>query len=459
MVSIFSKYIKQHAKKGKWLIITIISLLCIFQMYTLNVIYHDTKNAYNYKINSFLPFPIDQINLTKSSKATLSYCSYNPPKHKLRIIKNKEKIDTTIQLAPNEDLRLAMCQAGYDIRDTNIWHLDSLGLLLVKTLKKASLYSNFTLTLTDEQGNTLDTFRYGKPVFAIQTIQKEINLGFLERHKLTATFIYPFHYFWDAAWDKIINTICLFILLIISSVSLFIQLRTERRINKYRKKFTHTLVHNLRSPLLYLKHQLEEPTITGTFPQEHQIQLQEAHEKLTEVLKNIEKLLSTSVNAYGLVAQRELFRPEEIFTKTAAVYRQSLPDKKADIRIQCDGCGTIYADPTLLEGALGNLIGNSIKYSGPEVSISLSCQKINKKIRISVQDNGFGIPPEEQTYIFRENFRGKHYTHDKKYKGYGLGLYYVQAVAIAHRGKLSVKSDGQNGSLFTIEFPAKKYRL
>lgn len=45
---------------------------------------------------------------------------------------------------------------------------------------------------------------------------------------------------------------------------------------------------------------------------------------------------------------------------------------------------------------------------------------------------------------------------DRQHKGFGLGLYYVQAVALAHHGHISVKSDGMHGTEFTITIPQKR---
>ncbi len=455
MVAFFPNWKGQRIKIGKWLTILTILLLCVFQLYTLSEIYQNTKIDYSINIFSILVAKTELLNLIKLPSPPQTYYSYNANRHKLRIIKENERIDSIFKLEPNRDFRLVNCQASYDIRDTNIWTLDTLGKMLVTALESQNLSTYFNLTLSDKHSDILATFQHGKLYLPFLNIHKELQLGFLEHHKLKVTFAYPFHIFWNAAWDRTITTVFLFLLLIVSSMSLFVQLRDERRTSEYRKKFTHTLVHNLRSPLLAAKQQLTAfETLKFSAEKQQQI-IQVCIQNTTNVLKDIEKLLFTSVNAYGLVAHREIFDLNQTIQKLIPVYQQNYPDKKVHICIDCQICCLVDADPTLIEGALGNLIGNAIKYSGPEVHIHIICRKNPHKVFISVQDDGFGIPPNEQQYIFQENYRGKQYKNDRSHRGFGLGLFYVQAVVLAHRGKISVNSDGANGTTFTIELPQK----
>ncbi|MCB0467782.1 MAG: HAMP domain-containing histidine kinase, partial [Aequorivita sp.] len=71
---------------------------------------------------------------------------------------------------------------------------------------------------------------------------------------------------------------------------------------------------------------------------------------------------------------------------------------------------------------------------------------------ISVKDNGIGISPKYQKFIFEKFYRvSEKDTHN--YKGLGLGLYYTKQIIIAHGGSISVKSEASKGSVFTIKIP------
>lgn len=459
-MTFFQNWKDKRVKTGKRLMFAIILLLCMFQGITLSEIFYSTNYYYEENVNFVLLKKIHQLCLTKSPSASLEFYSYNYNKQDLFIRKKSPAIDTNIHIPIpiNEDL--FFCQSSYDIRDTSVWSLDSLGTLLEEAFRYQKFIPPYTLTLSDrESGKVLDQYQYTTSACSLWSIHQEIPLGFLEHHLLTAEFIYPISHFWNQVWDKVITTLGLFILLILSTWTLFIQLRNEKKTSEYRKKFIHSLVHNLRSPIIFLKQQLECIEVLSLSAEERQAALVKCKERTSLVLKNIEQLLSNSVNAYGLVAQYESFDLTALIKKTMEAYQQNQPGKKVSITFTTQLNHPVSADPILLEGALGNLIGNSIKYSGEDTQISISCREEHKKLVITVIDNGFGIPAEEQEQIFRENYRGRKYMTDREHKGFGLGLYYVQAVVLAHRGHISVKSDRHSGCEFVLEIPQKNKKV
>lgn len=456
MMAFFELWHFKRVRMGKWLILIIILLLCSFQMFTLFEIFHYTKNEYTNNINTLLLNKTKQLCLTKSSPTSLALLSYNYNDHTLHIEKKDHFLDTIIHLPPDIDNNQLICQGDYDIRDTNIWSLDSLGSLLQADFRLQGFIPTYILTLTDIRNNKiLDKYHYSSASTPFWTFQKEIRLGFLENHLLTAKFTYSISYFWNKVGDEIITTLILFLLLFLFSIALFIQLRNERKISDYRKKFTHTLVHNLRGPLIFLKQELESIEVLSLTPEEKQQALNKCKGNNNNILKNIEHLLVFSVNTYGLKAHPEIFNLTTLLNKLAEMYYLHQPEKEVSITLGQTPFEPTYADPTLLEGALGNILANSIKYSGKNCHIHINCQQAPKQLIITVTDNGYGIPPDEQKHIFRENYRGRQYMTDCQHKGFGLGLYYVQSVVLAHQGNISVKSDGRNGSEFILKIPQK----
>lgn len=108
-----------------------------------------------------------------------------------------------------------------------------------------------------------------------------------------------------------------------------------------------------------------------------------------------------------------------MLTQITTEYRQNNSIGK-QIDIQTEISPTVplaQVDPLLLYSALGNLLGNAIKYSGTKVRIRIGCRREAKKWILTVQDDGYGIPPEEQKFIFQEYKRGQRYKGDKQRKG------------------------------------------
>ncbi len=115
----------------------------------------------------------------------------------------------------------------------------------------------------------------------------------------------------------------------------------------------------------------------------------------------------------------------------------------------------VLADEQYLTEAIANLIDNAIKYSKDEIKIEIKTIDTDKNVLLKVRDNGIGISREEQQIIF-DKF-GRAAIHEKNRKGgvsgFGLGLNYVDQVMRAHGGKVTVSSEKDKYSEFTLYIP------
>ena len=115
----------------------------------------------------------------------------------------------------------------------------------------------------------------------------------------------------------------------------------------------------------------------------------------------------------------------------------------------------VFADEQYLTEAIANLLDNAIKYSKDEIKIKISTIDTDKNVLLKVRDNGIGITKEEQQIIF-DKF-GRAAIHEKNRKGgvsgFGLGLNYVDQVMQAHGGKVTVSSEKDKFSEFTLYIP------
>ncbi len=99
--------------------------------------------------------------------------------------------------------------------------------------------------------------------------------------------------------------------------------------------------------------------------------------------------------------------------------------------------------------ALGNLVGNAVKFTPPGGRVELGAEQSGSYIRFSVKDTGEGIDPADLPRIFERFFRGRNAGEE----GAGLGLAIVKSVAEAHGGSVSVRSVPGEGSEFSILIP------
>ena len=116
-----------------------------------------------------------------------------------------------------------------------------------------------------------------------------------------------------------------------------------------------------------------------------------------------------------------------------------IPPEPVELRCDC----------ARVEMALSNLLQNALKFTPSGGRVDVKLEAAESTLRWSVQDDGPGIPAEDQPHIFERFFRGAH----PGVEGSGLGLAIVHSIAQAHGGKVWVESQPGAGSNFLLELP------
>jgi signal transduction histidine kinase len=112
---------------------------------------------------------------------------------------------------------------------------------------------------------------------------------------------------------------------------------------------------------------------------------------------------------------------------------------------------TVDGDPNRLAQVIGNLLSNAIKYSPDGGTVHVLAEQVDSQVRVSVRDEGLGIPEELQQRVFAKFFRGD--ADASGIPGTGLGLTIARSVVEAHGGRMNFKSARGRGSVFWLELP------
>ncbi|MBC7419593.1 MAG: CHASE2 domain-containing protein [Bdellovibrio sp.] len=112
----------------------------------------------------------------------------------------------------------------------------------------------------------------------------------------------------------------------------------------------------------------------------------------------------------------------------------------------------ISMDPDLMKQVFSNLIENAIKYSPDESTVTVKTREEGNSVLVDIIDQGIGIPAVDLPNIFMKFFRS-HNVKTSTIKGTGLGLYLAQYFVQLHKGEITVISDTDGGSQFTVRLP------
>ncbi len=231
--------------------------------------------------------------------------------------------------------------------------------------------------------------------------------------------------------------------------------QTLTQVSKLKSEFLANTSHEIRTPLssiLGFTHLLREQGFTpdSARHQEYLRIILTSGQHLLALINDILDLSKIEANQMDLEwADTEL---EPLCKLALTLVKEKANDKglmlRLDRPIECD---RIAADPLRLKQMLFNLLSNAIKFTASG-SIGLRLRPDGQYLRFTVWDTGAGIPPEQQSLLFRA-YSQLPQDEANRSIGTGLGLALTQKLAELHGGWIEVASTVGEGSAFTIVLP------
>lgn len=185
--------------------------------------------------------------------------------------------------------------------------------------------------------------------------------------------------------------------------------------------------------------------------------INEQTNRLSDLIKN---LLNISKMEMGsLTINKGLVKTDWFFEDCISSIEASAFEKNITIvRNQPDIFPALLADKDLLKAAIINILGNALKYTPPNGSITFSISEQGRSVVFDVIDTGYGIAEEELPHIFDKFYRsGNPQITDQV--GSGLGLAITSEIVNLHNGEISAESELGKGTHITIKLPKEEYYL
>ena len=222
------------------------------------------------------------------------------------------------------------------------------------------------------------------------------------------------------------------------------------------REFISNASHELMTPISILQTKIENMFEQEDIADELKVRMMEM-QKILNRLKSITRTLLL----ISQIENDQFLKEDEILATTLLndVYEEisiRLQEKNISFELDItDDVLLVNINKYLLFNLLFNLVNNAIKYNRPDGSITITGQSSGPAYSISIADTGIGIAPEELPLIFN---RFKKIKQSLLQDSFGLGLPIVKSIAAFHEITLSVVSEKDQGSTFTLTLPPKLIR-
>jgi signal transduction histidine kinase len=229
------------------------------------------------------------------------------------------------------------------------------------------------------------------------------------------------------------------------------------QLNKMKDEFLATVSHELKTPLTTIKGFVSVILSGEVGPLNEQqasflAVTDQSVNRLTSLITNL-----LDLSRLGGKVEMELGRVDLSELLRVSVSTMLLKSKEAGVQLHNEapkGLPQVHADTRWISQVIDNLVINAIKYSGKGAVVKVTGVEKGEVVVVCVEDNGPGIPPEEQKLVFDKFYRGK--SSVNQVPGTGLGLAISKSVVEKHGGKIWLESRPGKGCRFCFALPVAK---
>lgn len=235
---------------------------------------------------------------------------------------------------------------------------------------------------------------------------------------------------------------------------------THRKMLEQQKdEFLSIASHELKTPVTSIKAYAQ--ILRNMFEEDNEPQKAELLKKLDGQVDRLTNLIrtlldNTKVFEGQMPLDQQPFNLNELIRER--IEDLTLLSEHHRLIFTCEMSLTIVADRERIGEVVTNLISNAIKYSPNGGEVNITCVQVPEGVKVSVSDQGIGIPEELRKKVFGRFFRGS-YSNNLTIPGMGLGLYIAAGIIHRHHGIIGVESELHRGSVFYFILPTFKSSL
>ena len=231
-------------------------------------------------------------------------------------------------------------------------------------------------------------------------------------------------------------------------------LRELKELDRLKSEFIANVSHELRTPLLHVKGAvtLLADGALGTLTSEQTRGLRVAEEAAEQLEQVVEDVIDFN-EVHGRALDLEPVPLAEACQSALQALLPRIQRRRVNVRLAVPAeLPPVRADAPALTRVLRHLLGNAVKFSPPDGLVQILAERRGDHIRVAVQDQGPGIPPEERQRIFTLFYQSDG-SATRRAGGMGLGLALVRKLLAAHGTQIELETEVGRGSAFAFELP------
>ena len=277
---------------------------------------------------------------------------------------------------------------------------------------------------------------------------------FSDATRLYAHFPDKDHYLWRKLRSLIASSLLLFAAFGVVFYVAADTLWKQRRLSVEKSEFISNMTHEFKTPISTISlavQALSDRSVTWS---------DDVRERYLRIIQGenhrlrdqVEKVLQTATLEGGKVGiDMKEVELQPIFEEIESSFLLRLTNLGGEMTVSAVKGATIWADPIHVRNVLTNLIDNACKYTLDIPKIELWVEEVGNQLRISVKDNGIGIPKDQIFRVFDQFYRVST-GNIHNVKGFGLGLFYVKKMMEAHGGRCEIESKEGIGTTVFLYF-------
>jgi two-component system, OmpR family, phosphate regulon sensor histidine kinase PhoR len=329
--------------------------------------------------------------------------------------------------------------------------------LLSERLKKDSININFELAIYSNDLATKvhsENFELDKNnIYSVPIFYDENNQS---TYKLLVNFPEDRKFILSSNIGMIALSIIFTSIIILAYSSALYQLVKQRKISEIKTDFINNMTHEFKTPIATINLALDSIKNPKVIDDKEKVKrylamIKEENKRMHAQVENVLRISKLEKNELNISKDR--LNLHELIEDAITHVELLVEDRQGYIKTFFDAPkASILANDTHFTNVIVNILDNAIKYSPDAPQIEVHTENVGTNILLKIKDHGSGMSKAAVKRVF-EKFYREHTGNIHNVKGHGLGLAYVKRIVEDHQGYISVESEKEKGSTFTIKLP------